>query len=291
MPLPVKSVTERNRRSQTLGRYTYPSSPGVHNIVLVFKKFNYSATENIVNPKVGGNVDGTVVLPIPTNLEDSYKVQVGQTELGNTGALALDVLGSAVDGNRANIVDDIQNFNVEDGKSFGISDFLSTGRAAASFARRNVLDSLPVGVGQAIDISSGNAVNPHVALKFDGVELKSHQFTWSLSPKNEAEAKEIRDLINYIQSRISPEYKSFGDTDSSLIGRGLLSYPDIVDIYFTGLNQKYFYFFKPAMISDFTRNYTPNGIALNRGGKPAMINLSMSLTEARIHTREDVNLE
>ena len=41
------------------------------------------------------------------------------------------------------------------------------------------------------------------------------------------------------------------------------------------------------MISSFATNFTPNGVSLNRGGKPSVVTLSMSMTEAQIWTRED----
>ena len=44
---------------------------------------------------------------------------------------------------------------------------------------------------------------------------------------------------------------------------------------------------KTAMISQFNVDYTPNGIALNRGGKPSAVRLTMTMTEASIHTKSD----
>jgi hypothetical protein len=41
------------------------------------------------------------------------------------------------------------------------------------------------------------------------------------------------------------------------------------------------------MISQFNVDYTPNGIALNRGGKPSAVRLTMTMTEAAIHTKAD----
>jgi hypothetical protein len=41
------------------------------------------------------------------------------------------------------------------------------------------------------------------------------------------------------------------------------------------------------MVQGFTVNYTPNGLALVKGGKPAIVGLNMTLVEADIHTSED----
>jgi hypothetical protein len=127
-----------------------------------------------------------------------------------------------------------------------------------------------------------------MTLRFEGVNLKSHTFNWSLSPESEEEAEQLKNLINFIRQRMLPTYAD-PDGQSSL-SRTLLNYPSLVDIYFTGINQEYFYYFKPCMIQNFTTDYTPNGVTLNRGGRPSFINMTMQLSEARIHTAADVNV-
>jgi hypothetical protein len=42
------------------------------------------------------------------------------------------------------------------------------------------------------------------------------------------------------------------------------------------------------MINTFTTDFTPQGLALNKGGKPSFINMTMTVTEAQIHTRNDI---
>jgi hypothetical protein len=46
-------------------------------------------------------------------------------------------------------------------------------------------------------------------------------------------------------------------------------------------------YFKTSMIQGFNVSYTPHGLAIVKGGKPAMVSLSMNLVEADIHTAED----
>jgi hypothetical protein len=73
----------------------------------------------------------------------------------------------------------------------------------------------------------------------------------------------------------------------STLARGLLRYPSMVDCFFHGIDQNYFYKLKTSMISQFNVDYTPNGIALNRGGRPSAIRITMVMTEAAIHTKAD----
>ena len=152
---------------------------------------------------------------------------------------------------------------------------------------RNVLDKLPGagGINTAIDMRTGNTVNPHVALKFDGVDLKQHTFNWQLSPRSEAEARQLKDLLQFVKARMLPAYALNGE---SSVSRALLTYPNLVDIFFTGIDQNYFYYFKPVMINTFTTDFTPQGLALNKGCRPSFINCTMTVTEAQIHTRSDI---
>ena len=279
--------------NNVVGRYVYPDGQSAHNIVLIFREYNYNPTAGVIGQRVNRNTTSSVVLPIPSNLQDTYSVNINPYELGGMGALAAD----ALNGQSRAMLGDLQSYASSlsaDAQAAGpngesVGKFLSTIKSAGAFAGRNALDSLGIGgIAGAVDVATGTAVNPHMALRFEGVNLKSHTFNWSMSPRNENEAATLRNLITYIRSRMLPEYESDGNT---ALSRGLLKYPNLVDIYFTGIDQSYFYYFKPAMIQNFTTDYTPNGITLNKGGRPSFINLSMQLMEASIHTRNDVNVQ
>lgn len=283
-----KIDSQRNNRA--FAKYNYPLTPGEHNIVLVFREYNYESSQTgfVRNVSAESRMNAAVSLPIPQNLVDNYSVKVGPYELGVIGGTALESMSGA--GRERLLADAVSAGENVSADNVTLSGLASTFKAASAYMGRNALDSLPGGGGisAAIDIASGTTVNPHVALKFDGVDLKQHTFTWQLSPRNEEEATQIRDMIYYIKSRMLPGYKGVTEGDSSL-SKALLTYPNLVDIYFTGLNQSYFYFFKPAMINTFTTDFTPQGLALNKGGKPSFVNMTMSLTEAQIHTRGDMD--
>lgn len=279
----VESVMAVNRNRFSYSELSYPSSPAAHNIVLAFQEYSYTASGGgPIRPS--SDVTGAVVLPLPTNLQDSYSVQIGGYELGATGVLAADALGNGAGQTMNSVLEDIRAIGTDLSAGANTNEILSNANAAARFFGRNALDTIGIGSG-AFDVGTGTAVNPHVALKFDGVDLKNHNFNWILSPKNEEEARRIRDIIRYIKQQMAPAYQI--DGAQTAVGRNLLQYPSLVNISFVGVNQDYFYYFKPAMISSFTANYSPNGVALNRGGRPAVVNISMAVTEARIWTRED----
>jgi hypothetical protein len=296
-PIPANQKVNAAKSDRLYSSLRFPMSGYTHGIILMFQPYQYETTDGVIRSLTTEN--STIILPLPSNLQDSYKLNVGGNDLGMTGGLATD-LASTLSGSD-NLIGDIggalKGFL---GDAFTGADradlagIAGTGAMAAKYFARNALSALPGegNISAGIDVATGAAINPHTTVTFEGVNLKNHSFQWNLSPKNADEARILNDIIRKIKSRILPQYRNAlgGEAGSSSLGRGLLSYPDIVHIMFTGINNEYFYYFKPAMVESFDINYAPNGVALNRGGKPSTISISMTVTEAKIHTRDDVNV-
>lgn len=291
MTKPVNKEVEEKKEKKSFTQLRYPLTPGEHNIVLLFREYSYDSTQSgfVRKPSVPSNLSTGVTLPIPENLTDNYSVKVGPYELGLAGALTVDALTNpgTIATDMRNAVNSVMSGNLVEGAGDAVSSALSTFKQASAFAGRNLLDAIPGGGGisAGIDIAGGTTINPHVALKFDGIDLKQHTFNWKLSPRNVREAEQIKKITTKIKQAMLPNYKYDGE---SALSNSLLEYPMIVDIFFTGIDQSYFYYFKPVMINTFTTDYSPNGLALNKGGKPAFINMTLTCTEAQIHTRDDI---
>jgi hypothetical protein len=70
--------------------------------------------------------------------------------------------------------------------------------------------------------------------------------------------------------------------------RAFLAYPSVVDIFFIGSEEGYMYNFKRCMVNSFSANYAGGGAAaFVEGGRPAVVTLSMSLTEMEIWTTDE----
>lgn len=264
----VNAVVSESVQDQELKSFIYPSCPAPNNIILLFRDYKFDHGESNIIRRTTTIPTGAISLPIPDNLQDSYEVQVGGQEIGLLGSLIGEIKNKLDEGN---LDDFLKEENIEN----NVQGFFD-------YAKRHGLDVLGV-TSDILSPSQGTVKNPHLALKFDGVDLKNHSFEWTLSPKNEKESETIRYIIQYIKQRMAPVYNKANTS----VGRNILLYPNLVEISFFGLNQDYFYYFKPAMISSFATNFTPNGVSLNRGGKPSVVTLSMSMTEAQIWTRED----
>lgn len=301
---PAQSVIDQNRSAQ--GRSStlrFPKDIGAHAMVLNFKDYEYAGGQ-IVNTLIGNSI----VLPLPKNISDNYIVQIDGVNLGLTGALAADAvgaLGSAASiGDITNNVMSKLNSIARSGPTAIASDplaatnfFVSSGALAAVGGAFGGAAGLLAGalagneVGNALSTISGTALNPHTTVMFQGIGLKVHDFNWTLSPKSSSESEVLQKIVNEFRKAALPSYSApLGQTGTAL-DRAMLKYPKMVDIFFVGLDQEYFFYYKTCMIKQMTVDYSGNGgnsfFASENGARPVMINLSINVIESSIHTRDD----
>lgn len=290
---PAQSIIEANRQSQTgVSRYRFPNDLGAHAMIFNFKTYEYRGGQPVTTI-----IDSSIALPLPSNIVDSYSIQVGSRELGVIGAATADVSSRSQDGN--GLLRTLGELASTTGEKLteGVnsSSVASNALNAARYLARAGLTTLPGGAEVESGISAGNgtAVNPHAALVFDGVSLKSHSFDWLLAPKSSSESEQVKNIISTFKKAALPSYTSplgASSATGTSFDRALLNYPSMVDIFFVGLNQEYYFYFKTCMINNITVDYAPQGQAMFRGeggSRPVMMNFKVDLTEAQIHTKED----
>ena len=286
----VDGVIQASRRSGISERLKFPSDLGAHAMIINFEKYSYSTAQTGAVNSVNS---GTIILPIPTNLVDSTSISANESQLGITGAAAMGIMNaSGVSAKQAGadtysaIESLLKNFmNPADsgGKPSATNDALSTFRAFTKFTGRNLLDAALPGAGMAADLASGTAVNPHQTLEFNGVALKNHSFVWTFSPRNENESIVLKNIIKKIKTSMLPAYDSIGGFQ-----KALLTYPDLIKISLVGVNQDFFYRYKPSLVKGLTINYNEgDSLSLFSGGLPVQITMTMEIMEAQIHTKSD----
>jgi hypothetical protein len=303
---------------------SFPASPLPHTMLMSFKTYSYTTLGDYgvlkplsqVGNRSASNVEvrgsSHIELPFPTQLTDTQGLQIGDYErnllaanvadrlkpylasgsqktigqtlndLGAAGSRALDGIvsaignpgetGSAAAANLAGLVQDVLGTSTANVAS------------GAQYLLRSKLDAVLGGeVSRTLDNVTGQTINPRSTLAFTGVDLKSHQFSWELYPSNEDDSKIIRNIIRTIKKNALPSVQ-----DLPGISRAFLKYPSVVDMYLLGIDEGYWMKFKPCMISNVSVDYGGGGlVSIIKGGKPAAVNLSLSLTELEIWTEED----
>lgn len=289
------SNTINNNKSRILASpgnvMRFPDSDIPYKMLLSFKEYTYSPTATLVTGSDNYNAAvatprGSVVLPLPLQLNDTTGIDATTTS-ATFAAMATKGL-DALSGKNTDI------FTLDNMALF--ADLISKGLVGAAGAsalagNKKTAAGLSAAAGAAAAATSdtaqllgGFAINPFETMQFKGVKLKQHSFTWRLSPSSATESESLRLIINMIKSNVLPSYFDNNNTTA----HALLKYPAVAFISFYGIDQNYYYKLKPAMITSFSARYN-GGDQLNiyRGGKPAIVDLSMDLTELTIHTAAD----
>jgi len=291
-----QAVIDYSKDLQTPKNLRFPlHNQGAHRMLLVFNSYKYvspgerglNKLENVNRGNVTGPIpDGKAIieLPLPASLEDAYNVRVQGYDAELSGALvagAASQFAGAGDLSAANIGTALGGALSGTGltpSALLSSDIGEISRNVAFLGRRN----LPSNLARAVDTGLGNTINPKTSLYFDGVNLKQLSFNWTLAPQDAQESDVIKDITNTIKKNVLPSYgRAVG------FNQAILNYPSTVDIFLLGVDQRYYMYFKTAMVQSFNVSYTPAGLAIVKGGKPAIVAMNMQLIEADIHTSED----
>ena len=298
----IDNRRENSTRTSDGKRMAFPSNLGSHCTLLRFFDYKYGGVD-------GGTVSSSIadiILPLPKQIQDSFKINIAGDELGIIGNATAQVagdpnaslaiagqLGKAAVQAASNIASGAMSAMT--GDTAKIAEAVGKGTDAATYLSRSLLTKVTPDIASGIGAGRGNALNPFATLVFKGVDLKVHSLEWLLSPDTEEESRSLKNIIKKLQMMVLPTTASpLGDdavTGLSALDRGLLKYPSMVDIYLQGIDNEYYMQFKTAMVSQISVDYTPNGLAVNKKGRPSAIRLTMTLQEAFIHTADDHKLD
>lgn len=273
---------------------TFPAGLGVHCTLMRFFQYSYGGTSGSTESNLAN-----VVLPLPRQIQDSFKINVAGDELGMKGSVAAQAASSESPESVAKAAEQLGKGTVDALAKLGtdlyegnFASAISMGADVGQFLVRAGLGKIAPDIANGISVGRGTAINPFATLVFKGVDLKVHSLEWLLSPESESESRTLKDIIQTLQSMVLPTVQSALGNNSSVtaIDRGIMRYPAMVDIYFQGIDMNYYFKFKTSMISQLNVDYTPNGIAINKGGRPSAIRITMTLNEAYIHTADDYDV-
>lgn len=230
---------------------------------------------------------GTVYLPIPSNIQDGNSVTYGDSSLNSiAGAAAggvmkimgdgkvfteggkfnyqkgIDTLGS----NIGNTIDQVTN------AAGGIDD-------VAGFFTRNLASSA-VGIlganitpAQILARQTGEILNPNLELLFDKPTLRSFRFSFNMVPRSAPESEEIKQIIRLFKVRMAPRVDK---------NTPFLKTPSVFQLrYKQGKgNHKFLNQFKQCFLTDISVNYTGSGTyATYDDGTPVSIKMDLSFKE------------
>ena len=230
-------------------------------------------------------------LPMPGSLIDSFKMNYQGTSLGTALGYGLQtgipediykILSNASDSTDKQrekiqgIIDNAKN------RASNVKDDFSRPDSLAVSAIRYLFAGLNQDLARSIDYITGTTLNPFQSLFFEGSELRSHNFSFKLSPNSVKESMQLRKIINAFKTRMLPSRKQQGL---------LLKYPDscIIELS-TRQNPFSLYTMYRSVLSGISVNYAPNNVPVffKNGYDPVEVALDLNFSEVRPVTREDV---
>lgn len=261
-----------------------------------------------------------ITLPMPDQLNTRYGAEYTNPEISALG----EVLATGVSNiNTQAASNSFRSGRYEEGAialAQSIGGAAGLGAAAADVARRVNAPALTAAVGNVF----GFARNPQRVVQFNGVDFRTHQFNFKLTPKNFREATAIQRIILAFKRHMLPKYgigraeelfrgpSGGGErppsnptengaplptdftSQAAATSRAFLEYPDVFKITFN--NEKTLFTIGESVLADFSIDYHPQNYpayvrSLSSPGTahPASITISMSFRETDIVTREQVD--
>lgn len=220
------------------------------------------------NPGTLSEALATIVLPLPEGLRDEINLRFTED--------AADFVG----GTMSNFADGVPVSTMIGG---GLGRFASKVVTAAGAVGDAV--GLPASdAARAGHRAMGYAQNPNLALTFEGVSLREHNFSWELVAKSKEESKTLKDMLNTLKKATLPRKYSGANY--------AFAYPYIFKMSFQPEN-----LLKISKLGCVCESMLINPMAggtyafFEGTGDPAVINLSMRFRERAVMTAEDFGAE
>ena len=223
---------------------------------------------------------GSVFLPMQPGLQESNSVGWNQDSINAIQAAGANMVGSAVEGASESVTEAAKGFAT------------ATGDEAKSLLKN--VDSRDVAgyfAGQAVGANvlgrtTGQIVNPNLELLFSGPSLRSFNYTYRFTPREDKEAQEIKKIIKFFKKNMAPKQNK---------GKVFLESPNVFKLkYFfkNGEEHPFLNKIKKCALQSCTVQYTPDGsYRTYDDGSMTSYELGLSFGELNPIYNHDIELE
>jgi len=208
---------------------------------------------------------GSIILPIPSNIQDGNSVTFGSSSLDGLTASVLEFVSSTIQDGTKLQLSDVPGYLQNMLKN--ATGMISNPQAIAYFNRviASSAANIPFGgnltPAQLLARQTGNILNPNMELLFEGVNLRSFKFSFKMTPRNKKEAESVKKIIRAFKKNMTPQAE----------GSLYLKTPNIFELsYMKGANpHPFLHKFKQCALTDMSVNYTGEGTYATYGGADA----------------------
>lgn len=218
-------------------------------------------------------------LPIPKGISDSNSVTWGEDSLNSIAAMGLGASKNVIESPdfASGAVDQLKSALGVAGESFmggNLQELLQTKFASAAVSSLGANVSLE----SVLARSSGQTLNPNMELLFQGVKLRSFNFTYDMAPRDSNEAVMVKNIIRVFKASMAAKKSSTSGASDGLF----ISSPDVFLLEYKKGSGKHPFLpsFKPSALINMTVDYTASGMyATYDDGTPVHLNINLSFQE------------
>ena len=234
----------------------------------------------------------TVLLPIPSNVQDGNSVSYQDSQMNSITAAAVggtsqamkDAGAQVAAGNFGEAAKAVKGAATDAIRQSG----LTMGNAQDLITRKLAADAVNIFGGnvtleQIMARQTGEIFNPNMELLFNGPTLRAFKFQFKMMPRNRDESDQVKRIIRTFKKNMAPK------TSQS---RLFLNTPNIFELrYRQGeSDHKFLHKFKQCVLQDLAVNYTGEGnYATYDDGTP--ISMVMDLTFKELEPIYDIDYD
>ena len=282
-PIKLKKQISASTRNNKFGQLRYPyailekETDYLQIEILKYKTLGITPQKDVLQEGVRSSKNfykneeaiGTILLPIPQNISSTNSTGWGEDSLNTMAAYGLGAAGDII--KNPNFLNGIISAVLQAGGD--LSGLAVSGQAQdlsnSFFASRavNILGANTSFSG-VLARSTGQILNPNTELLFNGVKLRSFNFSFNLAPRNGTEAEQIKKIIIELKRNMAPTSTITAESQSGNAGLFLKS-PNVFRLkYKTGNSDHQFLnSFVVAALTNVQVNYTGSGTYMTYNDK------------------------
>ena len=241
--------------------------------------------------------DGTILLPIPSDLKDVNSVKYDSSSINGLeaiGAQGVTEVSNFLSGQIGNVISGKFDANkaMEEGKQIigglagDVRDGAGTTEAITNYFDKRLASQIISVFGGNVSPSdllargNGEIFNPNMELLFGGPTLRNFRFQFKLTPRNEKEAEQCKLIIRAFKRNMAAQ----AEGGISQNGNFFLKTPNVFKLRYRSGNRNHPFLnrFKQCFLSDMTVSYTGEGIySTYEDGTPVSMILDLSFKETQ----------
>ena len=227
--------------------------------------------------------DGIILLPMPSNIEDSNSVSYDGDTLNGLSKAGINAVQSLIKsdytkgGDVGSFIKSIgtkaYSAGVQAVKDLGSDNLRDLALTAVAAEAVNIFGA-NVSIDQILARSSGKILNPNMELLFKNVTLRTFKFSFKMVARDQNESVQIKAIIRSFKKNMAAKTVK----ESNLF----LDTPNIFELQYKkgNLAHPFLHKFKQCVLSDMSVNYTGENVyATYNDGTPITIILNLTFKE------------